>query len=249
MRVELMTMWYNEEDFAHFFLKHYSWVDKINLILDADTNDKTVEIAAAYPNVEIEYFKFPDMMDDLIKVQKFNNKYKELKCDWVILVDSDEFIFNKNLHSNFSNDLENELNDVIHSQLWNVYRHNTEYDLNIDIPISSQRRHGQKEIFGGNQNLYLKPSIVRGQLENVEWKPGNHFLNINKQRQQPQVILPGAHWAMADVDLAVKRRIYGRKLRQSQFNLIHGMTVQHHNITEEQIREECKMHLDDPQVF
>ena len=61
MRIELITMWYNEEFLAPFFLNHYSWVDKIHIILTPVPTDRTEAIAKRYPNVEIEYFWFPDI--------------------------------------------------------------------------------------------------------------------------------------------------------------------------------------------
>lgn len=241
MRVELITMWYNEEDFAPFFLKHYSWVDKINLIIDADTNDKTVEIAKAYPNVSIEYFKFPDMMDDVLKTNKINSKYKEIDADWVIVVDSDEFIFDEFNDPDiryFLNNIWNE--NVVKCKLFDVFKHIHEYPLDVHVSIPLQRRHGKLD------NNYFKPSIVRGRLRDVEFSVGHHRVNLDSN---DDVFLLGAHWAMVDYDIAVKRRIYGRKLRQSQFNLNHGFTFQHHHVTEEQIQKECEENNNLPMVF
>ncbi len=44
IKVEIITSVYNEEFLLPFFLKHYSWVDKINIIYDQDSNDNTLQI-------------------------------------------------------------------------------------------------------------------------------------------------------------------------------------------------------------
>lgn len=46
MSIEIITMWYNEEALAPFFLKHYSWADKITLLYDEETSDKSLDIIA-----------------------------------------------------------------------------------------------------------------------------------------------------------------------------------------------------------
>jgi hypothetical protein len=247
MKIELITMWYNEEDFAPFFLNHFSWVDNIHLIIDADTNDNTVEIAKKYPNVTIEYFQFPDMMDDVLKVNKLNDTYRGKDADWVIIVDSDEFIFNSDLGNDFRNELEASSEQVIFARLWNVYKHTSESNLDMSIQISQQRKYGILDM-KGQTACYTKPSIIRGR-QDAFLAVGNHSVNINGTKATSKQILEGSHWAMADEELAVKRRIYGRKLRQSQVNLTTGLTIQNHKITEEEIRNECGEMNNCPQVL
>ncbi len=62
-------------------------------------------------------------------------------------------------------------------------------------------------------------------------------------------LFQGAHWKMADPELAIVRRIINGKNRQSQNNLSGGYQVQDHFITEEEIRAECEAHLDDTVLF
>jgi len=65
----------------------------------------------------------------------------------------------------------------------------------------------------------------------------------------PDCDIIGTHWANADPCFCVDRRIKGRRDRQSKFNLKYKFTYQHHNISEESVLAECKMHENDPQVF
>jgi hypothetical protein len=98
--------------------------------------------------------------------------------------------------------------------------------------------------------LYNKPIVIRGSAaKDTVLDVGNHFITSGNESIYPARRVMGAHWAMADVKFAVERRIEGRKNRQSKVNLENSMTFQHHHITEEQIRNECHKHADDPRLF
>jgi hypothetical protein len=257
MKIELLSMWYNEAFLAPFFFKHYAFVDKIHLFLDTDTNDgtrKEIERAhSLYGNIEAYNFKFPDMMDDSIKICHFNDFYKTIKGGYVMLVDADEFIFYPpgylDVHPN-----------IIHfTKLWNVYRYHTDKDLDPNLPIAEQRRHGTSAF--ESQDIYTKPNIVQAGW-NFLWTVGHHACWLmgkpvawNEPHEKfPEGVskeppLTGAHWAMADPCFAIERRVKGRRDRQSKVNLEKGYTVQHHHVTEEVLKASLKYHANDPQVF
>jgi SAM-dependent methyltransferase len=255
MNIQLITMWYNEEFLAPFFLNHYSWVDKIHIVLDADTNDRTEEIVREYPNVEIEYFKFPDMMDDILKVSKLNSKYSEITdADYVILVDSDEFIFCYDLKKSVRTHLENTNKNVYFVNLWQIFKHEADGPLDPNVSIPLQRMHGDPDMDDPFNILYIKPSIVRGNKD-LFWTAGNHEVVYEGNRvlwrtRNPDTMkalnmslcrsdmLQGSHWRLVDLEETIKRRITNRKLRQSQVNLSKGLTEQYHNISEQDIMDE-----------
>jgi hypothetical protein len=233
-------MAYNEEYLLPFFLNHYKDIDNINLIIDADTTDRTRVIASTYSNVSISEFKFPDMMDDNIKCSVFNETYTRVQADYVILVDIDEFVFDYR-------QLDDLKGDLYFTKLYNVFRHESEGDLDPQKDIKSQRCHGYLD------PMYIKPNIVQGGLKSITWCTGNH--NCTKEgvlydsdNNLPSFTFQGAHWSMAD-RFAIQRRVKDRKLRQSRANLLYGMTTQHHHITEEQVELELQKHSHDPQVF
>jgi hypothetical protein len=251
-------MWYNEQDLAPYFLKHYSWADKIHLILDSDTNDLTLAEVSKYKNVTVEEFKFPDKMDDIIKANKFSEKYKKIDSDWVILVDADEFVFDKNLNNDIRPYLSGKNTKIIYVSLFNIYRHISESDLDINKTVMEQRRYGYRE------NLYTKPIVVKAGLEGCFWLPGNHsfvydgfkFYYISPMPSTPYFksiveendILLGSHWSMADQRIATIRRLQIKR-RQSKVNLQNRFTSQHYHITAEQIESECKSNSTLPKLF
>jgi hypothetical protein len=250
--IEIMTMWYNEEFLAPYFLNHYRDIDLIHIFIDSDTNDKTRDIISLYNNVLIHEFSFPDTMDDIIKINLFNDFYHTINGDYVVLVDSDEFIFDIRSHLK-------KHNETLHyTKLWNVYRHIDDNDLDSLLPIRDQRRHGVSDFEGFD--IYTKPNIVRSGIEDFKWTPGHHgailksrdvrFKHLSKNLDLAcQSILVGAHWSMADQKYAIDRRILGRKQRQSNENIKKGLTIQHHNITEQYLIEQFKKHENDPIVF
>lgn len=247
MRIGIITAWYNEEILAPYFLKHYDYVDEIHIFLDSDTNDSTQGICKEYPNVKITPFKFEAGFDDVIKQENINAVVKtKTDFDWIFSLDVDEFIFPK--AGSPKEVLERQTGDVMFARMWQVYRHKSDIDLDPDLPIS-QRCHGDSNLNGFNSR-WIKPIIVRPRVE-VVWNKGCHSIKchsiLNKMEICEESFL-GAHWANADPELAVSRRLVSCQ-RQSENNLTHRYQLHNHNLTEEAIREQCKAHEDDPQLF
>jgi hypothetical protein len=94
----------------------------------------------------------------------------------------------------------------------------------------------------------VKPIIVRPNI-GIEWRTGNHVINNISSYIVAKDYLYGAHWAMADPELAIERRYYGRTLRQSQFNLKKRLSTHLHHLTPESILRECQEHENDPKLF
>jgi len=251
MKIAIITVWYNEEDLAPFFLKHYSYVDKIFLFLE--TTDKTKEICEQFPNVEIQDFIQPDGMDDILKVEKINKAVRELKgrFDWIYSVDADEFVFPPKEYRDareFLTKQEKEGYNLVYAPIFQVYRHFTEEDLDINKPVLAQRQHGDPNFNSRFNRLFVKPIIVKPET-NITWTPGCHFFEKNPNIKQAKEVFYGVHWAMVDERIAIKRRIYGRKLRLSERQIAKNMTWQHINITEEKIKKEIEEHKNDPNVL
>lgn len=248
-RIGIITMWYNEARLAPLFLRHYSWVDRIHLLLDADTTDETEAIAKQFANVVIEPFRFPDGMDDLLKIAKYNETITKMQnCDWVIGLDADEFIWPDTWEPDARFFLSRQSCDVMVASMWQVYRHRTERAIDYTAPAMWQRRHGDPQRTSNANRFYNKPCIINPCL-GITWTPGCHEFRCDIPVNVGRNGFLGTHWAMADVDLAIERRIAGRRDRMSQVNLSRGLTVQHHHITEDEIRASCEAHLDDPRLF
>jgi glycosyltransferase involved in cell wall biosynthesis len=246
MKLTVLTMWYNEEKLAPFFFKHYrDLVDEIVVIVDADTDDNTREICKKNGAI-IKEFKFPDGMDDILKRDRLNEELENIKSDWVLGVDADEFVFAPFSFKikPFLEEADRAGADLVFTSFANVFKHKTEGKLDINKSIVHQRQHGSFNISEWGELNNRKANVIKPYLR---WEVGFHLAygwhNIYKN------CLLGVHWAMADVDLAIERRIYGRKLRMSKRNKELKLSWHLFNITEEQIRKECKKHENDPNIL
>ena len=235
-RIETITFVYNEEFLLPFFLKHYDFVDRLNIVYDTDSTDRTLSLLREDAKVNVIPFTFPYMMDDVLKVRFVNEIYASLADCWVLNVDCDEFVF---LNEYIKGSITSPINRVA---LHNVYRNKVEKELDVKIPVKEQRRHGELD-----HRYYIKPIFVRSGL-GVQWDPGNHTIKGKRTTVLP-VLFTGAHWANADPCFCVDRRVRGRKERQSEYNLKHRLTVQHHGITEQDVIEECRRHENDPGLW
>lgn len=237
--ISVVTAWYNEEFLAPIFLNHYRYAEKIYVLVDEGTTDLSPTIALAYPNVVLQSLRMPEGMDDVLKQEQINEVYDSIVGGWVIAVDADEFI--KEPMCGMADFLKTEFDHVVKVRFYNMYQHTTEDILNQRDPVFEQRRHGVPWA-----KIGFKPCIARsGTIDG--WHPGVH--NINGKGRYSQTELIGAHWRMADMGLALERRIAGRRDRMSQANVRRKLTTHDFDITKEAIIEDCITHQDCPLVF
>ena len=246
MNIQVVTFWYNESFLSPFFLNHYRYVDRIHVILDLDTNDQTQEICKRYPNVVVQGFRFPEGFDDIIKMTEMESVYRTLHCDWVYIVDADEFLFPFPLGSDPRAFLEKEAeSDLLYSVMWQVYRHETDADLDPGLPTVEQRRHGDTNVSRGVNKGYRKPNVIRAGLK-PNWSTGCHACFPNEPMRVSTNYMRGTHWAMADACFAARRRLQFQK-RLSRTNRDLGLGIR--DETSDQLLAECQRHLEDPQLF
>lgn len=254
MQIEVVTHYYNEHKLAQLFFDTYSFVDKIHVFLDLDSTEESKKVLERYIDklegkIEVIRFKPLDGMDDNAKVARINHLSKQLQCDWIINVDFDEFIFALPPQDTIRDFLSREINgDLILVPFWQIYRHVDDEDLDYNNLNLMDRCHGDPLIFSSFNKWYIKPIIVRSG-KNIEWKPGNHDVQNAKAYRIYKDVLYGAHWAMADPELAIARRYYGRTLRQSEVNLKQNLSIHLHKLTTESILKECENHKNDPKLF
>lgn len=249
MKITVIVACYNEETLLPLFLQHYAFADRIIVLLDSDTNDKSEKICKQFKNVEIVPFCFPDGMDDNMKMVFINEQAAKVKSGWIIAVDADEFVFALPLQKKVRSVLEAEQGNIIEAHMWQVYKHKTEKPLDPKKPAVPQRRHGDPDFSRGLNAFYIKPCVVRAGC-GVQWAPGCHqIIGECADMAVSTTKLHGTHWAMADVDLAIQRRIYGRKLRQSKVNMEKGLSFHNHTVTPEDIVAECLEHENDEKLF
>jgi len=249
-RIKVFAFFYNEEFLIPFFLSHY-WFADIHAIASKST-DRTMELLNAAKNVTVEEFEFPDgLINDDLKVQKLNEcvTRPESYYDWFLVADADEFIWpSGNPHCTRARILPEDGNVIIGS-MWQVYRNESEGDLDPSkSPVVLQRSHGMFQRDSGFNVHYKKPMLIRPN-NGFRFMVGNHSLEPNPNILFSKVQWDGAHWSNADLSFCVQRRIRDRQNRLSKVNLEQGMGGHNLGLTEDSIRQLCSEHLKDPKLF
>lgn len=236
--ITIISQWYNDSLLAPFFLKHYAYADEIHILMETDTNDNSREIASKYPNVVIEDVHCPGGHDDRCKVDNTNKAASRIKEGWIVPVDSDEFSFPE-FHEDPHEFLSRQKADVVMATYFYVYRHETEVELDIGKEVISQRVHGRD--IDHIWYRYSKVGAYRASSE-VELGIGYHTFVGDHSVSEERFI--GAHWNMADVEIA-RRRLVSRD-RMSPNNKRHGYGWHNFHITEERIIKQIAKNADLP---
>lgn len=244
MRIEIVTVWFNESFLAPFFLEYYKYVDKIHVIIDGNTTDKSERICSNYSNVHVIHWDHPDEYDVWAKTDILNLTVNGLDCDWVYSLDADEFIFPETKENPRTFLERQEEFNVIFVKYYHIYRHTKEKDLDLSVPILLQRRHGNSEL---KTRMDVNPRIVRPKL-GIKWKTACHYFEPNDEIKVSKNYFICSHWRMADVELAIERMIYNRKNRQCEKYRRRGKRMERAG-TEDIIMEECEKHSNDPRIF
>jgi hypothetical protein len=248
LRIEVITMMYNEAILAPLFVRHYApWVDKITVFYSesADGTRRELETAAAQCGVkslDIVPFEFPGGFDDNRKIARINKAVWNSSASFAVCVDADEFVHPWPFASTNPRDtLEKETSDVVRCEMFQMYRHAADADLDPAKPPLFQRRHGDPDV----HKHYTKPCIVRPDC-GAQFSRGCHRLLAPKQTSS--TIWRGVHWGKAD-NFSLMRYVRDRRDRLSEVNRLLGFGTHISGTTEEHILAELKAHESDPQLF
>lgn len=252
MKIEVVTHWFNEDKLAPLFFEHYDFADLIHVFLDGESSEESKETLYNYElrnsKIIVHPFESTNGMDDTQKVMRINALVNSMTCDWAINVDFDEFVFALPPRETIRGFLSRTNAHIVLAQLWQVYRHETDKDLDYNNLDINDRIHGDPNFVIGNNRIYVKPIIVNPKAH-IVWKPGNHAVMNPHAYVYCRDRLYGAHWAMADPELAIERRYFGRTIRQSKHNIFRNLSHHLHHLTPNSIRNECEQHLKDPKLF
>lgn len=234
-RIEILTIMANEEFLLPFYLKHYDFVDRFNVLYDLRSTDRTLDILKANKKVRIFPVGFPGGWNTMVQQLLLEDTYNILEDCWVLNIDTDEFAFIDTLPTE---------GKYWRVDFYSVFRHTSEGDLDINKTIKEQRCYGFLE-----DKLYSKPILVKSGLD-LTWAPGCHFLtNPRIPNEKVPVFCKGAHWSNADLSFCLERRINQRKNVQSKYNKKMGFGIHNFNETEETIREFCKLHSNESKLW
>jgi len=104
MRIHLYALNWNEELIVPFFLRHYEPLVDRMVIYDDGSDDRSLELLAASPKVELRRFAVHGDSFVLSALAQYNHFWKESRsqADWVIVCNLDEHFY----HPHFRDYLE-----------------------------------------------------------------------------------------------------------------------------------------------
>lgn len=100
-KVHLFTLTYNEEKILPFFFQHYEkFVDRF-YVFDNHSTDRTEEICKERDDVIFVKWDSKGKMDSFQLTEMRNKIWKKsiAHCDFILVVDADEFLYHKNMKS------------------------------------------------------------------------------------------------------------------------------------------------------
>jgi len=159
MKIETFTVCYNEEKMLPYFLRHYLQYGSVT-IFDNYSTDNSIAIAKKYGAIVLPLETGGKFREDILTHIR-NECWKESKADWVIVTDTDEFVY----HSDLSLALSETLGTVILPRMFNMY-----YDR---FPKTEGQIY--EEVQWGVE-FNSKMSLFRpDQIREMNYDPGCHF--------------------------------------------------------------------------
>ena len=250
MKITIITLIWNEEVLLPLFLQHYGFADEIVVLLDSYSTDTSAEICRADTRCRVEVqppSREGDVVDDGIMNSTVNAAIAGVHDGWIIVADADEFIFT-NTEQSVREVLEASDSDIYTVTFMKMYRHVTEGELVHDLPAMHQRRHGVQIVKGRNRDIN-KPCVLRAGFGFALGAGSHSVIAAAKPYYMQQGTLFCAHWQMADVSIALSRRLKGRRDRLAQLNRENEWGLHNFDVTAEEIINDCIEHSECPQLF
>jgi len=177
MIIHLYSILRNEIKILPYFLRHYQTFVNEFFIFDDDSDDGTAEELGKYKNITILK---PGMhgIDDRHFRGLHQNEYKlrsRGKCDIVICVDADEFIYNSELVDELEK-FKNSKNHIVKPEGWTMFSENF---CNTDGQIYDEIKTGYRDVW------YDKPIIFKPSID-IKWDLGRHGV---KEVDMPGVVI------------------------------------------------------------
>jgi glycosyltransferase involved in cell wall biosynthesis len=97
MLITVITVAKNEEVILPFFFRHYERFADHIIVYDNESTDRTAELVKAHPKAEYCQFNTQGEFRDSALTYIKNEMYKSQEGDWYIVVDCDEFVWNKDM--------------------------------------------------------------------------------------------------------------------------------------------------------
>lgn len=165
MKVHAHILVWNEEKILPFILDHYTKFCEKIFIWDNESTDSSREICEKYPSVEVITWSSNNTFNDIIHAQIKSTCYKKysLDCDYVIVCDCDELLYDKNILLKL-NQCKKDNIDMPNTVYYNMA--SKKYPIYNSQDITEIYQTGQR--YGLGKNIIFNPKF------DMKFGPGAH---------------------------------------------------------------------------
>src|SRR6187399_3504250 len=156
--VDAYIICWNEEKIIRHTLNHYSSFCRKITLLNNFSSDNTIGVAKRYfPDIDVVDFDTNNEHRDDVLLEVKNNCWKKSTADYVIVCDTDEFLYAPDIDGQLSMLLEHK---VVLPLVMGFNMGAREFPANFDIPIYQQVTTGVRERLFDKQIIF-SPRLVR----------------------------------------------------------------------------------------
>lgn len=108
MKIHVYTLCWNEEAILPYFFKHYETIAEKIFVFDNGSDDNSHKIIKSHPKAVLNHFDTngESREDEEIKIKNEAWKQSRKTADWVVVCDTDEFLYHYDLKNYLSQHLE-----------------------------------------------------------------------------------------------------------------------------------------------
>lgn len=223
MRIEVHSLLHNEILMLPYFVKHYSQFAHI-VFYESNSTDGSPELAELLGCKVVQIPENNNLVDERIFTDLKNNCWKNSDADWVIICDTDEFVYHPNLVG------------LLKKTKYNMFTPQEFLMYDRKFPdgngqIYDELKYGTPGVASFGKTNLFKPSDI----QEINYGHGSHNCNpLGNIRLCPKTDIKTLHYHFPSVEYRLKRNKYIAD-RLSAINKQMGWG-QHHLWSEEQVR-------------
>jgi len=223
MKIEVHSLLHNEILMLPYFVRHYSQFADI-IFYESNSTDGSPEFAELLGCKVVKIQDNDNLVDERIFTDLKNNCWKDSKADWVIIGDTDEFVYHPDLVN------------ILKKTKYNMFRPQEflMYDRKFpskDGQIYDELMYGTSGVMGSGKTNLFKPS----EIKEINYNHGSHSCNPSGNiRLCPKTDIKTLHYHFPSVEYRIARNRYIAN-RLSAINKQMGWGV-HHSWSEQEVR-------------
>ncbi len=229
MKIEIHSLLHNEAPMIPYFMLHYSRYGEV-YFYESDSTDGSPELARIL-GAHVIPLPTENVVNELVFLDMKNNCWKNSKADWVIIVDTDEFVYHPDLVS------------VLENTKYNMFYPKEFRMMSREFPTGSGQiydhvKYGFPGPVGYNKCNIFKPADVK----EMNYNAGCHSCSpVGNIRLAPSTDIITLHFHDVGIEYRLKRNKYLAS-RISEVNKERGWVV-HVTWPEEKIRADFELNF------